>query len=177
MAAQLDPHQPCVVGGASFGGFLALEMLPYLNAKGCVLIGAVRSPDEMPGLIRFFRPAHRLCRILPYEVFALMCGAVRLLLGPILPRTVRVFLELGTSLDPHFFRWATEAVLTWGEEGPMPTPDAPLHQVHGSRDRVIPVGVTEPDSIIQGGGHLISLSHPQQVNAWLRSVMDQHRTG
>src|SRR4051812_16251877 len=93
MAAQIDPHQPCLIGGASFGGFLALEMLPYLNAKACVLIGAVRSPEEMPWQITFFRPAHRLCRILPYEVFALMCGAVRLLLGPILPRTVRVFLE------------------------------------------------------------------------------------
>src|SRR5688500_5809500 len=69
MAEQIGPDKPCVVGGASFGGFLALEMLPHLNAKACVLIGAVRSPDEFPLWIRVLRPARKLSRIVPVSLF------------------------------------------------------------------------------------------------------------
>src|SRR5207237_7796437 len=49
---------PCFIGGASFGGFVALEMARHLDAKACFLIGSVRSPDQLPLRIR----ALRACR-------------------------------------------------------------------------------------------------------------------
>src|SRR5262245_55843221 len=44
LARRIDPGRPCLVGGASFGGMVALEMAPHLQADACVLIGSVRSP-------------------------------------------------------------------------------------------------------------------------------------
>src|SRR4051812_6760214 len=67
MAAHVDPGGPCVVGGASFGGFLALEMLPHLrDVRACVLIGAVRSPAEYPPWIRWLKPVVPLLRVIPF---------------------------------------------------------------------------------------------------------------
>src|SRR4051794_30719168 len=48
LARQVDPGRPCIVGGASFGGLVALEMAHYLQARACVLISSVRSPRELP---------------------------------------------------------------------------------------------------------------------------------
>ena len=57
LARLVDPGQPCLVGGASFGGLVALEMAPHLPARACVLIASVRSPGELPWWVRLCRPA------------------------------------------------------------------------------------------------------------------------
>jgi pimeloyl-ACP methyl ester carboxylesterase len=168
MAQEIGRERDCFIGGASLGGFLAIEMLPYLNAHACFLIGAVRSPDEMPFMIRMLRPAHALCRIIPFQPFLWLAGFLAATFGPILPRRLREFLRLGGSLDEDFFRWCNEAVLLWGEDGPPPPPTAPVCQIHGRRDRVLPAKLTHPDEIIPGGGHVIALSHPQQVADFIR---------
>src|SRR5262245_19159901 len=43
-AAIINPHQPCYLGGASFGGVVALEMARYLDVRVVFLIGSLRSP-------------------------------------------------------------------------------------------------------------------------------------
>src|SRR5687768_5136322 len=74
LAAEIGPDQPCYIGGASFGAFLALEMLPFVDARGCFLIGAVRSPAEYPLWIRLLRPMRSLCRIVPFQLFLWLSG-------------------------------------------------------------------------------------------------------
>src|SRR5262249_3648447 len=56
LARQVDPGCPCLVGGASFGGVVALEMAPLLQARACVLIGSIRAPDELPRRWQALRP-------------------------------------------------------------------------------------------------------------------------
>ena len=174
MAELVGPDRPCFIGGASFGGFLALEMLPHLNAKACFLIGAVRSPAEYPFTVRMWRPARALLRILPLQLFWWASGLTAATLGNFLPRRIREFLWLGSSLDPEFFRWAAGAVLTWGDGGPPPPPDAPVYQIHGARDRILPAKLTRPTELVPRGGHVIALSHPQEVADFLRRHMAEH---
>src|SRR4051812_45705088 len=56
LAEKVDPKKPCFVGGASFGGFVAMEMARHLQTLGVFLIGSVRTPDEMPPSLRALRP-------------------------------------------------------------------------------------------------------------------------
>src|SRR5687768_11148554 len=56
MAHKVDPGCPCIVGGASFGGMVALEMAPLLQARACLLIGSVRSSEELSWRWRALRP-------------------------------------------------------------------------------------------------------------------------
>lgn len=169
MSAVVDPNWPVFVGGASFGGFLALEMLPYLpNARGCFLVGSVRSGNELPWLVKALRPARPLCRIIPFQLAWWASGMLAATVGWAMPRRMREFLKLGASLDPAFFRWAAEAVLTWGDDGPPPATAVPIHQIHGARDRVLPVKLTRPGAIIPGGGHVIALSDPDAVVQFIR---------
>ena len=56
LAPLVDPGQPCLVGGASFGGVVALELAARLPALGCILIGSIRSPAGLPWRWRLLRP-------------------------------------------------------------------------------------------------------------------------
>lgn len=168
MAAGLDPRQPCIIGGASFGGFLALEMLPFVNAKACLLVGGVRTPDELPWHLKLVRPLAPLCRLVPFQLFLWAAGFLGFTYGWLMPRRIREFLQLGGSLDANFFAWASQAVLTWGREGPPPATTVPIYHIHGERDRILPIKLTKPTEVVPKGGHIIAVTHPEQVTAFIR---------
>ena len=50
---------------------------------------------------------------------------------------------------------------------PYTPPEVPIFQIHGRHDHVIPVDRVDADQIIPNGGHLISLTHPTEVNDFL----------
>jgi pimeloyl-ACP methyl ester carboxylesterase len=165
LAARVDPGVPCFVGGASFGGMVALEMARHLPALGCFLIASVRSPRELPWRLRLLRP---LALLGPAPTLRL----AHLLLdrsGPVLPPGARLDLRRFTSPDGVFVRWACHAVLTW-DPRPGPPP-IPVHHIHGARDRTLPVRYTRPDVVVAGAGHLLPATHAREVNAFLRRHM------
>lgn len=55
LVVEIKPGCPCFVGGASFGGFVALEMTRHLNVKAGLLVGSVRTPDVLPTTVKALR--------------------------------------------------------------------------------------------------------------------------
>jgi len=66
-------------------------------------------------------------------------------------------------------RWALRALLNWD---PAPLQDTAVRQIHGRRDRIIPARRVEADEIVPGGGHLINLTHAEQVNEFIEKAAD-----
>jgi pimeloyl-ACP methyl ester carboxylesterase len=161
MAARLNSPGLLLIGGVSFGGIVALEMADYVGLADCVLISSIRSPAEMPWRLRVLRP---LASVGP-DRLGLTAGWATRWLAPSMPRaTVR---RLGRLAAPQsaFLRWACWAVLDW-----QPTPSARrtrVRKIHGSADRTFPIRYTHPDQIVTGGGHLLTLTHPAEVNEFL----------
>jgi pimeloyl-ACP methyl ester carboxylesterase len=172
MARAVDPNGPCVIGGASFGGFVAVEMARHLDARAVVLIGSARSPAEFGPALRAMRVLSPLIRVVPFRAVATTAGVVARCGGDLLsPATGLVLRQLAAS-DGWFLRWASEAVLKW-RATPLP-PRLPVYQIHGGRDRVLPTKHSRADEFIPGGGHVISLSHARAVNAFLRRHLSEH---
>ena len=170
MAEQVDPGVPCYIGGASFGGFVALEMIPHLRARGCFLIGSLRRADELPEALKAHRGvAAGAVAHLPFEIAqtlgALLLTSARPALGPHLAG----LLDQLKASDAAFLRWASWAVLTW--DGPYLDGDVPIHQIHGGRDRVLPVNLTTPDLVVCEAGHAVSMSHPGAVADFVRGIV------
>lgn len=173
LAPLANPGQPCIVGGASFGGVVALELAQHLPALACILIGSVRTPSGLPWQWRLLRrfacfgPAG-LRRLAAWGAFL---GSHLLSRG-----TVRRLQRLSQP-EAAFVRWATCAVVRW-----RPSTAAQrvrVFHIHGSADRILPVELNRPDVIVPGGGHALSLFSPAAVNefiAWVVQAITLNQT-
>jgi len=170
-ARKIDPGGPCFIGGASFGGFVAIEMARHLEAKACFLIGSVRSPAELPIRIRALRPLRGATRFMPFGLACRLVGVGVTAFGSISAPTTRAFLQQASESDARFLRWATRAVLSW--EG-KDLGNLHIHQIHGRNDHVLPASRTQPDVIVEGAGHVLSLTHAKQVNDFIRSNVERY---
>jgi pimeloyl-ACP methyl ester carboxylesterase len=163
-ARVVDPGVPCIVGGASFGGAVALEMAGHLQTVSCVLIGSIRSPAELSWRWRLLRP---LSLLGPDR----LCFAAQL--GSRLPWPVRGWARRLRKLaqpDAEFVRWAMCVVLRW-----QPSPrvrSIPVFQIHGEFDRTLPARLSCADTIVPGGSHALTVFNPTAVNEYLWRVVE-----
>jgi|GEM_PF-743513 len=180
---EMDPATPWVLGGASMGGMLALEMLPHLPRKPAAVLllgsavggGAVSRPARLGAALADWvkRP-----------------GVLRLVLrGLLLPSTFydgqdddgrRLLGQMAADADPARLQWGVGACVDW----PGPSEAArevmaggvPVRHLRGGLDRIIgpgaggcgrtPADAIEPE-VIDDAGHFLNLSHRQTVNRWL----------
>ena len=170
-ASVVDPGRPCFIGGTSFGGVVAQEVAAVLpHVRACFAIGSMRSDKSRPWRIRILRPITPFIGILP----SMSPLVVRLLGSWLRPPTRSVLTQLADA-DAKFLRWGAQAILKW-----QPSPAVAgvrVCQIHGDRDRVFPIQLTNPDQIVAGAGHLIAITHPQPVVEYLRRMMNEIERG
>ncbi|MCE9568278.1 MAG: alpha/beta hydrolase [Planctomycetes bacterium] len=166
LAPLVDPGRPCVVGGASFGGIVALEMAPHLRAVACVLIGSVRSPAEFSRRWRWLRP---LAYLGPDRI-GWLAGVLVRVGKQWLPRSTARRLERLSRPEAAFARWALCAVLRWQPSSAVKR--VRVFHIHGEADRTLPVALTRPDVVVPGGSHALSLFNAGEVNDFLRRVLE-----
>ncbi len=163
MASTLSVMGPCVIGGASFGGIIALEMARFMNPLAVLLIGSVREPAHLPQHVRALRPLRRLTDWLPLAMFQWSVGPLGTRSGRRLaPHLGSLARQFGQA-DRAVLRWSMRQMLTWSEP---PVLTCPVFRIHGDCDRALPLR-GQPDVIVSGGGHVISLTHPEQVNGFI----------
>jgi pimeloyl-ACP methyl ester carboxylesterase len=166
-AMKINPGIPCYIGGASFGGFVAMEMIRHLDVKGCFLIGSVRSPKEFPPQLRALRKISGVADKVPFEVATLFCKAAIMSAGALSSNHATKLMEQLSDSDASFLRWASRAVLEWDGDGKVG--DLPVYQIHGKNDLILPAKYTTPDVIVEGAGHALSMSHPGEVTEFVKS--------
>ncbi|MBN1908400.1 MAG: alpha/beta hydrolase [Pirellulales bacterium] len=164
----LDVPRQFILGGSSLGGMVASEMTRHIRPEALVLLGSCR---DARSLARWTLPCRPLAPWLPARGFrwagCLAPAVVRLARGMDAP-TQRLVVEMFRQADPQFMRWALAAILRWKSS---PAGDTPTFQIHGGRDLMIPLCRVRPDRIIPDAGHLLTLTHPDAVNDFLRQVV------
>jgi len=168
-AHQIDPGCPCYVGGASFGGIIALEAARHLQTRACFLIGCVRDPQELPLRIRALRKLKHWLPKFPFEFVAPLVGVTVRLTGDRMRPLTRRVMKIIADADATYIHWACGAFLNWDPTQPPPT--FPVYHIHGRRDGVLPARRTHPDALIPTGGHILSLTRPNEVNHFLTEKM------
>ena len=161
LAREINITQPFDLGGASFGGMIALELTRHLSPRNVFLFGSCRSSDAVALYLRALRHVwpHRMLHppriVQPF--IARWFGAKS-------PAHIELFAEMLRATPPDFIRWASDAVFSWPGVAELPMP---IHHIHGGRDRLIPVHRVKPDRVIAGAGHLLNLTHGEAVNDFI----------
>jgi len=169
LAETLDAG-PCIIGGASFGGIVALHLARHVDAKAVILIGSVKSPSQLPLYARCARPFRFLIPFIPIRL-------LQTLIRPLTIRAVQRHAPFAHGLacqfrdsDPTVFKWSLSRILDWRSAPIVP---CPVYHLHGDRDWTLPLRFTDPDTIVECGGHVLSLTHPGEVNSYIRQVISE----
>ena len=148
---------PTVICGVSFGGIVARELAYCLNAKACVIVSSVRSPLELPPWFRVFRMLAPLTAEAAMNVTGTLAAYWP---RPLKSRSTWRLMKLGGP-SGEWHRWATSAVLSWKPS--VGVERIPLFQIHGDRDSTFPIHYTGADTVIHGGGHILPLTHSEEI--------------
>lgn len=172
LAASLPKSEaPTVVGGLSMGGMVALEMAKHVNARAVVQISSCDHPDAVLPLLTMSEPIGQSVSTgvlnLGKRLAALFVGR-----GGVPSEHRRLVQQMLKDISIDFIRWAGYAITRWPG---LADPGVPVHHIHGTRDWVIPISRlrTPPTRIVQGGAHVLNMSHEREVNEFLREVMEK----
>ncbi len=168
LAGIIPSEVDTIIGGASFGGIIALHVAQYCKPAAVILIGSVRSPSELPYWIRFCRPLRRLIPLLPVRLLQFCCAPIATQFARRLCPHYCGLARQFRDADPFVFKWSLARILDWNV---APVLNCPVFHIHGGRDFVLPVRYACPDTIVRGGGHVISLTHPREVNDFIRAAI------
>jgi pimeloyl-ACP methyl ester carboxylesterase len=168
LAGTVALSRPLVLGGVSLGGMIAYEMARHLRPDVLVLIASCRT---RAGIRRMFRALRPIVRILPAGSVPLFKAVAPLAVARfqrLTPAQRRTCVAMFKDTDARFLKWALGAILAWN---PQPLEGVRVLHIHGQRDPVIPAKAVQADELIPGGGHLINLTHSEQVNAFIRNAI------
>jgi pimeloyl-ACP methyl ester carboxylesterase len=164
LAATINVPRPFYLGGVSFGGMVALEMAKALRPAGVFLIGSARSNKSLP---TFLKATERVSRNLSSGLIKRLGGTPVLLaysFGLKNAEQKKLLRDMLMEADLEFIRWGCRAMMSWSSDE---CEGIPIHQIHGARDRIIPRRLVKPDLVVRGAGHLVNLTHPEEVNRFI----------
>lgn len=168
VAGLIDQSSPFYLGGISFGGMVAQEVARHVSPLGLILIASCRRGTDL-GIVR--RGVLRSSCITPN--WAVQCAKrATPLLRPIFncvdPAHGALLSEMLQATSPRFLKWSMQAILDW----PGCEINCPLLHIHGSSDKIIPISGLSPTHTIANAGHVLNLTHAEEVNAvianWLQ---------
>lgn len=170
LANTIDHSRPFVLGGISLGGMFAQEIAQYANPHGLILLSTCRSNAELPRPYRLIGLSTHVLPVFAVNFAKRFMSLLRRKFGIVSNEQAILLEQMLADTDPRFIRWAVHELLRW--RGPNHQ-DVPILHIHGTHDRVIPPPGTQPTHLVPGAGHIMNITHADQVNriidAWLAS--------
>jgi pimeloyl-ACP methyl ester carboxylesterase len=162
LASSIRTSEPFILAGLSMGGMMAVEIAKKFPPVCTVLISSIPLSGQLP---RYYRVAATLNAgvLFPPSLLKKLVG-----LKKAISPASKLVRDMFRDCDDEFFKWAMTAIPGWdNHQAPQP-----LYHIHGKRDLVLPIRLTHPTRTVARAGHMLIMSHPAIVNAFLADVLD-----
>ncbi|TDS12309.1 alpha/beta hydrolase [Sphingobacterium paludis] len=162
LATQIIEKEPILIG-LSFGGIMALEVAKHIAVKRIILLSSAKKKDEIP---IYFRLAGkiRLHFLLPTALLKKANCVNFWLFGTSTLADKKLLKDILSDTDVTFLRWALQQIVRWDNES---TP-CPIAQLHGTKDRILPIRFVNDADLIDAGGHFMVLNRAKEVSVFIR---------
>lgn len=165
LADQIDLSKPFLLVGLSMGGMMAVEIAKRFPPVCTILISSIPVAAHLP---RYYKAAVKIKAnniIRPSLIKAAAKFIYALTRRP--SPTRKLMYSMLEEGNDHFLKWAMVAIPEWDNDK-IPHP---FYQIHGTRDKVLPIHLTHPTHIIPKAGHALILSHPSTINTTLSEIL------
>jgi pimeloyl-ACP methyl ester carboxylesterase len=157
ISSQIDTSIDFAIIGVSFGGIVAVEVAKRIGNCKLFIISSVIRRNELPKrykLLGFFN----LHKFLPSSLFVQSNWLINYLFGVRTEIEKALLNKILKDTDPSFVEWALGAVLKWKNSE---TPNC--IRIHGTKDKILPIGNMKIDHLIEDGGHFTIVSHADEI--------------
>lgn len=169
-------HPNPLIIGVSFGGIIALEIAKQIPTSQIIIISSIKSENELPFFYKIFKfiPIYK---ILPYSIFTKFKKLAYVLFGVSNSENKILLEDIINKTDPSFFRWALDNILNWNntlqEQNQIYKVNKGIKftHIHGTKDKIFPIKYTKDVIKIEGGGHLMLLTHYKEISHILNTVV------
>jgi len=161
LAGAISTSEPFMLVGLSMGGMMAVEIAKKFPPVCTVLISSIPLSGQLPG---YYRVAVKLkAGFLVSPSLLKWLAGLKKRLSP----ANKLVADMFRACDNEFFNWALLAIPGW-DNHQVPQP---LYHIHGKRDRVLPIRLTHPTRAVARAGHMLVMTHPAVINAFLADVL------
>lgn len=166
LLSQIQHAKPILLG-LSFGGMLAVEVSKLIETEKVILIASAKNADEIPSCYQLSGKM-KIHQVFPYAL-AKKPGLISdWFFGNNNPGYRQLMREMVRDIDTGFLKWAVNSILCWENKN---YPENLVH-IHGTKDRILPFKPIKNVIPIQGGGHLMTLTHSKEVNEILKKQLN-----
>jgi pimeloyl-ACP methyl ester carboxylesterase len=167
LAESINRQEPFALVGLSFGGMLATEIAKQYKPAVTVLISSVPVSTQLPG---YFRMAGKmgLHKIVPISLLKTSAATKRFFTREN-KEDKKLLWQIINESDTGLIRWSMHAILNWQNETIPPS----VWHIHGTRDEILPVRYTNPTHTIPKEGHMLVMTNPHEVNAFLAKALQE----
>jgi hypothetical protein len=172
---RLDPEIGCFTGGLSFGGMVSPFASDVLCEHGLKVhknfrLSTFLYGNQIPGSFRFWWTLNNMLPFGGWNVVKAYCWLELKLRGKGLSSKRREILM--QFLESPSVRCLRVVKMIVGWRGEEQLHDFPTVQIHGLRDRLLPISrVDSPEVLRLDASHLMTLTSPEEVNELLRKFL------
>jgi len=162
---QITATKPILIG-LSFGGIIAIEVAKQIDSEKIVLIASAKTRNEIPFYLRFIGKLG-IHNIIPTKLLKSSNFITHWFFRTNSSFDKEILKQILIDTDPTFLRWAIDKTLKWTNKALLKN----VFHIHGDRDRILPSVFVNCDAKVKNGGHLMTLTESDAMNAALRVLL------
>ena len=169
LAELMEIDSNCIIGGVSFGGMVACEIARIVRPRAVLQIASCRSRSALPS---YYTAVEWISRMIPDQLIRMRAEASSRMLAALESLTSEqeaLIRDMSLKVEVPFLRRVGRMIVQWKGAEELP---CPVYSIHGAKDLIIPLRHVRADEVIPDGGHLINLTHADQVNAFIRNHLN-----
>jgi len=165
LTQQIQVKNPILIG-LSFGGLIAVEISKLIEVEKTILISSMKSKLDIPWYYRALAEL-KIHKAFPFELVKKSNSLNNWLFGASTTNEKLLLKETIVNTNLTFLKWAINIIITWSSES---IPENIL-QIHGNKDRLLPLSNVNGASVIKDGGHFMVLNKSGEVSKLIRNSL------
>lgn len=166
---EIDRSSPYILMGVSLGGMICTELADTLDPLKTIIISSAKTTGELPGRYTF---QHKipLNRVIPKGITK---AGARILQGIVEPDRrydKETFKDMLKRKDPTYLKRTVDMIINWQRNTCPPQ----IVHIHGNRDHTIPVRNVHYDYLVDGGSHMMIITHAGEINRIIEKILAEN---
>lgn len=155
-----------IIIGLSFGGMMAVEIGKLVETEKIILIASAKTKNEIPFYYKL-AGALKLHKLLPTKLMKQANFFSFWLFGISRMEDKKLLAAILQDTEELFLKWALDKIVTWKNNFiPINT-----KHIHGTWDRILPIGFVKCDIRIKSGGHFMTINKFELLNVEINKLI------